>query len=316
MHVLNQQEVKVTGCTGAGLRGNLILALIGQLCSHVTSVDVSWSGATDAGLRALINCKRLRAVVLSGCHVTDQALLDLLLRHTASLCKLEVFGCQSISSSCLEAIYEMCPNLQHLNIGRMRRVDAHSLTVLGSKLNNLRSLNVTGLQAVSDVVMEVVLQKCPLLLSLTLSQCPGVTDRTLHSISEFTRAIRSVDVSGCAAVTDAGVRSLARGCTRLQQLDLSSTATGDTGVALLAHHCRAHLHTVKLSFCRISPHSLLQLCQRCTRLEVLHVYGCAQLPTGSQIRRVNPAVVIHPVPPDATQTCSSYWTQGTATSAV
>ncbi|XP_051277565.1 uncharacterized protein LOC127375583 isoform X2 [Dicentrarchus labrax] len=292
------EELQVTSCTGPSLHGDQMLPLIGQLCDHVISVDVSWSGATDTGVKALSDCcagLQLKSVVLNGCHVTDDPLIKLVKRHKESLYRLEVFGCQFLTPSCLQTVYEMCPGLQHLNIGQVPKVNAQSLTVLTSQLKCLISLNLTGLQAVTDATVDTLLQKCVKLQSLTFSSCPGVTDQTLHSISKYTPCIRSLDVSGCKAVTDAGVQSLALGCRRLQQLDLSSTGTGNRGVTLLANYCSGHLHTVKLSFCHVTSENILKLCRRCKRLKVLHLYGSAHLPTEREIREVNTAVKVYPL---------------------
>ncbi|XP_026198813.1 lysine-specific demethylase 2B-like [Anabas testudineus] len=326
------EEISVTGCVGPGLHGDQILALVGQLCDRVTTVDVSWSGATDTGVGALSDgCSglRLKSVVLNGCHVTDDPLKKLAMRHKQSLCRLEVFGCQFLTPTCLQTIYEMCPGLQHLNIGQVPKVNTLSLTVMTSHLKGLISLNLTGLKAVTDATVDALLQVCVELQSLTLSSCPGVSDLTLHNISKYTPCIRyrhmqslfskrcfltlvqiscsrllavslcvfvrALDVSGCKTITDSGVRFLTLGCKRLEQLDLSSTGTGNRGVALLANYCSRHLHTVKLSFCHISSENILKLCRRCKSLTVLHLYGCARLPTENEIREVNATVKVHPL---------------------
>lgn len=52
------QELKVTSCTGPGLHGDQMLSVISQCCDHVTSVDVSWSGATDTGVKALTDYRK------------------------------------------------------------------------------------------------------------------------------------------------------------------------------------------------------------------------------------------------------------------
>ncbi|XP_050931249.1 protein AMN1 homolog [Lates calcarifer] len=189
----------------------------------------------------------------------------------------------------------MCPGLKHLNVGQVPKVNIHSLKVMASQLKCLISLNLTGLQAVTDATVDTLLQNCVKLQNLTLGSCPGVTDLTLHNISKYTPCIRYLDVSGCKAVTDAGVQSLTLGCRRLEQLDLSSTGTGNRGVTLLANYCSGHLHTVKLSFCHITLDNILKLCRHCKRLRVLHLYGCAHLPTERQIRDVNTTVKVYPV---------------------
>ncbi|CAB1423603.1 unnamed protein product [Pleuronectes platessa] len=289
------EDVKVIGCTGPGLHGDQILPQIGQLCDHVTSVDMSWSGATDMGVKALSDGRaglRLKSVVLNGCHVTDDPLKKLVMRHRE---RLEVFGCQFLTASCLQTIYEICPGLKHLNIGQVPKVNAHSLTVMASQLKCLISLNVTGLQAVTDVTVATLLQNYVELESLTLSSCPGVTDLTLHNISKYTPCIRYLDVSGCGAVTSAGVQSLTLGCRRLQQLDLSSTGAGNRGVSLLANYCSKHLQTVKLSFCHITSENILKLCRRSKRLKLLQLYGCVHLPSEREIREVNAMVKVYPL---------------------
>ncbi|XP_039659448.1 uncharacterized protein LOC120560723 isoform X4 [Perca fluviatilis] len=296
--LITHSELKVTSCTGPCLHGDQMLPLIGQLCHHVTSVDVSWSGATDTGVKALSDCcpgLRLKSVVLNGCHVTDDPLMKLVMRHKETLCRLEVFGCQFLTPSCLQTVYEMCPGLQHLNIGQVPKVNTHSLTVMTSQLKCLISLNLTGLHVITDAAVDTLLQNCVEIQSLTFSSCPGVTDLTLHSIRKYTPCIRSLDVSGCKAVTDAGVQSLSLGCRRLQQLDLSSTGTGNRGVTLLANYCSRYLRTVKLSFCHITLENILKLCRCCKRLKVLHLYGCAHLPAEREIREVNATVKVYPL---------------------
>ncbi|XP_074526916.1 uncharacterized protein LOC141790745 isoform X2 [Halichoeres trimaculatus] len=293
------QEIQVTRCTGSGLCSDQIMSLIGQLCDHVTSVDVSWSGATDAGVKALSECcpgLRLKSVILNGCQITDGPTIKLIEKHKESLRRLEVFGCQFLTPSFLKTTYEICPSLQHLNIGQVPKVNEDCLSVMTSQLKYLISLNLTGLQAVSDATVDTLLQNCIKLQSLTLSSCPGVTDLTLYSISRYTPLIKALDVSGCKAVTDAGVESLSVGCRRLRQLDLSSTNTGNRGVDLLANYNNEHLETVKLSFCHISSENILKLCRRCKRLKVLHLYSCAHVPSEREIRRVNAAVKVQPVP--------------------
>uniref|UniRef100_A0A3Q1GUH2 F-box/LRR-repeat protein 7-like n=2 Tax=Acanthochromis polyacanthus TaxID=80966 RepID=A0A3Q1GUH2_9TELE len=293
------EELKVTSCVGPGLHGDQMLSLIGQLCAYVTSVDVSWSGATDRGVETLSVCGtglKLSSVVLNGCHVTDVPLKKVVMRHKESLCRLEVFGCQFLTPACLQAIFEMCPGLQHLNIGRVPKVNVHSLTVMASQLKCLISLNLTGLQVVNDATVDTLLQNCVKLQNLTFSSCPEVTDLTLHNICKYLPSIRSLNMSGCPAVTDAGVQSLALGCRRLQQLDLSSTGTGNRGVSLLSSYCSGQLQIVKLNFCHITSEKILKLCRHCQRLKLLHLYGCASVPTEEEIREVNSTVRVYPLP--------------------
>eukprot|EP00063_Salmo_salar_P053216 XP_014028051.1 PREDICTED: uncharacterized protein LOC106585862 [Salmo salar] len=290
------EVLSVTSCSGPGLHGDLVLTLSGQHCDHMTCVDVSWSRATDTGIKALTDtCTGLKTVVLNGCQVTDEALNALVIRCRDSLRRLEVFGCLSISPSCLNTVSELCPGLETLNIGQIPKVTHPYLTLVTSRLKRLHSLNLTGLHAVSDQTVHQVLLQCPDLQRLTLSSCPGVTDMSLHKISTHAPHIRLLDLSGCGKVSDAGVKAVAVACRCLQYLDLSSTATGNRGVSLLAKYCSSHLHTVKLSFCQISPEAIHNLSRQCKRLKLLHLYGCAYIPTEKEIRDINPTVTLYPL---------------------
>ncbi|CAL8250312.1 unnamed protein product [Boreogadus saida] len=128
---------------------------------------------------------------------------------------------------------------------------------IGSGLHGNLLLRLIGLQAVSDGLMDRLLQQCPGLQSLCLASCPGVSDLTLNSICSHTPYIR---------------------------------------LAVLADRCHEHLHTVKLSFCHISPENILRLCRHCKKLKVLHLYGCADIPSEREIREVHESVKVDPLP--------------------
>ncbi|KAJ7994344.1 hypothetical protein DPEC_G00264890 [Dallia pectoralis] len=288
-------ELNVISCIGTSLHGDLMLTLSGRYCDHMTAVDVSWSGATDLGIKALTdNCTGLKTVIVNGCQVTDEALNTLVMRHRESLCRLEVFGCLSISPFCLGRVSELCPGLEALNIGQVPKVTHACLTLVTSRLKHLHTLNLTGLHAVSDNTVHQVLQHCADLQSLTLSFCPGVTDLSMHHLASHAPHIRLLDVSGCCKVSDSGVKAVAVSCRRLQHLDLSSTATATRGVNLLANYCSTHLLTVKLSSCQIKREAIHKLCRHCKKLKVLHLYGCAYIPTEKEIREINSTVKLYP----------------------
>ncbi|KAG7261317.1 hypothetical protein CRUP_027886 [Coryphaenoides rupestris] len=132
---------------------------------------------------------------------------------------------------------------------------------------SLQELNVTscvGPGLHGNLLLRLIGQSCQRLTNVNVSWS-GATDTGLASLIQ--NAAGSLDVSGCKAVTDAGVRSVALGCRSLRLLDLSSTSAGSRGLAVLADMCNGHLHTVKLSFCHISPESIIRLCRRCKRAQ-------------------------------------------------
>lgn len=76
------QELNVISCSGPGLTGDKVLLHAGALCSKLTAVDISWSGATDVGMMALIQgASSLHGLSINGCQITDKAIKALVKKH-------------------------------------------------------------------------------------------------------------------------------------------------------------------------------------------------------------------------------------------
>ncbi|EPQ09027.1 Ras and EF-hand domain-containing protein [Myotis brandtii] len=185
------QELNVTSCSGPGLTGDKVLLHAGALCSRLTAVDISWSGATDVGVMALI--------------------------QGAS---------RSIGSLALQ-----CPHLQILNIGRVPKVSETCLVRSLKNLGELTALNVAGLKMVRNQIVHLIVMRCPKLDSLVLSSCSQVTDVSLVEISTYLRTLRvcslanychisleCVKLSFCKNVTLDVVKKLCKNCRRKEQV--------------------------------------------------------------------------------------------------
>nr|XP_020822667.1 uncharacterized protein LOC110194586 isoform X2 [Phascolarctos cinereus] len=261
------KELNVTSCSGPRLKGDKLLLYASTFCNRLTVVDLSWSGATDLGVLALVEgASSLQGLSINGCRITDKAIKALVKKHGNSLNKLEVFGCHALTARCMGCLALSCPHLLTLNIGRVPKItDVCFAKILGN-LKKVTSLNVTGLEMVRDRIVHLIATQCLNLDCLVLSSCSWVTDISLLEISTYLRTIRYLDVSGCKKVTDIGIQALARGCHQLHYLDLSSTGISKRGVSLLASYCHGTLECVKLSFCKeITLDVVRKLCKNCRR---------------------------------------------------
>ncbi|KAM8960576.1 uncharacterized protein RCH25_036302 [Pelodytes ibericus] len=269
-------DLKITNCSGPGFVGDIILFHASKYCSHLTSVDISWTAATDKGVTALLESSVcLKSLSVNGCKITDHAVTALVKKHWKSLVKLEVFGCHALTAKCLCFVATDCTHLQILNIGRVPNITDLCLAKIASNLHKITTLNVTGLNVVRDRAVHHIVMRCSKLENLTLSSCCQVTDVSLVEISTYLQTIKYLDVSGCKKVTDIGIQALARSCRQISYLDLSSTGTGKRGVCLLASYCYSSLECLKLSFCKeVTADAIEKLCKNCKRLKVLHLYGC------------------------------------------
>ncbi|XP_066567192.1 uncharacterized protein LOC136754885 isoform X2 [Amia ocellicauda] len=289
------KELNITSCSGPKLNGNSVLVHCSRHCINLKSADISWTGATDTGIKSLVNaCPSLQSLAVNGCQMTDDALNALVKGHGKSLNRLEMFGCHALSAKCMRSLADECPNLKVLNIGQIPKITDICLAHMIPRFKHLTWLNVTGLNVVRDRTVHYIARHCPKMDSLILSSCPLVTDVSLVEISTYLPTIRYLDVSGCRKVTDTGVQAIALTCHHLQYLDLSSTGAAKRGVCLLANYCSRSLECLKLSFCKaLSEDSVKKLCRNCKRLKLLHLYGCHSIRNVKDIREINHKVEVH-----------------------
>ncbi|XP_073489836.1 uncharacterized protein [Aquarana catesbeiana] len=280
-------ELNITNCSGLRFEGDAVLSHASAYCIQLTSVDISWTGATDKGIVALVEgCARLKNLSMNGCKITDHAITALLQKHSKSLVKVEVFGCHALTAKSLISITTECSHLENLNIGRIPKVTDVCLTKIASNLHKINTLNLTGLNVVRDRAVHYIVKQCPKLENITLSSCSQVTDISLVEISTYLRTITYLDVSGCKKISDIGIQALARSCQQIRYLDLSSTGTGKRGVCLLASYCNNSLECLKLSFCKeVTSDAIEKLCKNCKRLKILHLYGCRISPDFEHIKQ-------------------------------
>ncbi|XP_063152782.1 F-box/LRR-repeat protein 2-like [Candoia aspera] len=293
------KELNIKNCSGSGFKGDRVLLHASTFCHNLAVVDISWTGATDLGLIALVKASRsLQCFSANGCQITNDSIISLIGKHGKSLKKLEIFGCHAVTDKCLKSIAMKCPGLEVLNIGRVHRITQDCLVEMVNSLQKLTSLNITGLEMMRDCLVHCILMKCPKLECLVLNSCAHITDISLIEISTYLPMIRYLDVNGCKYVTDTGVQALTGNCHKLSYLDLSSTATSKRGVCLLANFCFSTLECLKLSFCRnISLDAVAKLCKNCKRLRMLHLYGCRFIPDLESIKKVNKTVkIFHDLP--------------------
>ncbi|XP_073527012.1 uncharacterized protein [Phyllobates terribilis] len=283
------KELNITNCSGEIFRGDTVLSYANNFCARLTSVDVSWTGATDKGIISLIQaCVCLQSLSMNGCNITDNAITALLKRHYKSLNKLEIFGCHTLAAKCLISVASECVHLENLNIGRIPKATDVCLAKIASNLHKITTLNLTGLNVVRDRTIHHIVKQCPKLENLTLSSCLQVTDVSLVEISTYRPTIKYLDLSGCKKVSDIGIQALARSCQQLRYLDLSSTSTGKRGVCLLASYSYANLECLKLSFCKeVTADAIEKLCKNCKRLKILHLYGCRLSPDLGNIKKIS-----------------------------
>ncbi|KAI8503122.1 hypothetical protein Bbelb_189430 [Branchiostoma belcheri] len=288
------KELNFSGCSGGALTGDLVLLHASSRCHNITSLDASWSNATNNGAMAVADIsKRLEVLCVNGCQsITDEALNYVVNRHGGTLQVLEVFGCFNITQQCLLGMAQTCPNLRVLNMGQCYKVTDKLIRQMAGKLKSLEVWDLRGCKQVQDESVHQIVRCCSRLQTVTLANCPLVTDVALVEIATYLPNVRCVDVSGCRNVTDSGVRAFANNSKQLAYIDLSSTAITTKSVTLLGSYCNRTLETVKLCFCDITESAVVKLVKNCPRLQTLHVIGCKRIRNDGAIKVANSKLAV------------------------
>ncbi|KAG9337202.1 hypothetical protein JZ751_029682 [Albula glossodonta] len=203
------RELRITHCSGPGLHGDRLLLPCSLHCPRLTDVDVSWTGATDAGISALASA------------TTRQGRIQ---HH---------------------AMATSCPNLKVLNVGKLPRVRDRSVHLIARRCPELRSLtlrccpnvtdrSLTEIGTYSATIRSLSRGAVGILLS-TLIKTPPTT----VTMAPSERQDRITTPKRRSDVTMATVRLLASHCsTHLHTLKLSFCYICQDSLRKLCQRCK------------------------------------------------------------------------------
>ncbi|KAK4769385.1 hypothetical protein SAY86_027535 [Trapa natans] len=167
--------------------GNSNLTILGKMCSHVQSLDLSGlCGITDSGLLSLFEaCKGgLVKVNISGCiNITDEAVSALCKTHGWGLEVLNLYSCPKIGDRSLVLISENCQLLNDLDVSRTAVSDLGIRALSCGDLLNLQILSVAGCH-ISDKSVPALKKLGTSLMGLNLKHCSGITQHSVNRLIE------------------------------------------------------------------------------------------------------------------------------------
>ena len=242
--------------------------LIGKLCPHLETLDLSQSAASEMLFRGPLPSQAL-VQLLEDC---GKSLTSLGMRENS-------VAMESIESA--RAIAICCPNLLELDLSGS----------YGEFSNPMHVIN--------DEIIAVIAQGCTQLQRLGL-HLTRTTDESLRSLAQHCHDLRKIDLSGCwgeydshykydnwggdwdmltpQPFTDSGLEALANGCPLLEDLDIYYCAQiTDRGIEALAVQCPA-IRKISISRCPLlTDTSLHALANGCPLLEDLDMQYCEQI---------------------------------------
>ncbi|KAI8912646.1 hypothetical protein EDD86DRAFT_114983 [Gorgonomyces haynaldii] len=218
-----------------------------QFCFHCTSSLLQFLADS---------CHQLKRLVLRGCPLSDTFLPQL----TINCQSLEYVDISNTRMSSLALFYFIsnCPAMKEVHMAQLtEQGDADVLDLVPKGITrpvthlNLRSSPVT------DNLLRFAIAHVPDLKELFLESCTLLTDYSIMKIANSCPKLSVLDLSFCDKVTDVS----------LQIISIRASAMNG-----------GYLEELHLAACeQLTPLSIHQLVQKCTKLQLLVLDGCEKI---------------------------------------
>jgi hypothetical protein len=186
------------------LRDQSLLALAACASSHLSHLDICWTGM------------RTSLVALA-----DSAAAE-------SLQSLHLSWCQLMDENSLTYSVSRFSQITDLNLS-WRTISDGSFGVMLSNLPELESLDISGCSELTPAAFEFFKGRPgnTSLKELHMAWCRGLTDDGLTAIASECSNLTSLDVAICSKLTEASLREVGLRSTNLRRLILSRCAFSD-----------------------------------------------------------------------------------------
>lgn len=156
-----------------------------------------------------------------------------------------------------------------------------SLRFIAQNCAQLEVLDVSKCSLVTDVGLAAIGKSCQKLLKLRLAACHQVSDAGIESVVRANKRLQEIVISFCERISDRSIATIAKSCPCLAVLEAElCIQLGSTGMKCLAimHANPATLRRLNVSGCRrINDEGIIEIAQKCTRLQEVNVRQCDKL---------------------------------------
>lgn len=147
------------------------------------------------------------------------------------------------------------------------------------------------------LLLWTLFSRCPNLEVISIRSCANVTDASMCRIAFRSSKIRELDISYCYEISHESLEAIGRNCPNLKVLKRNfmnwldpsqhlgvvpseylnaCPQDGDSEADAIAKFM-PNLELLELQFSKISARGLSSICEGCTKLEFLDLWGCGNL---------------------------------------
>ncbi|KAL3112032.1 hypothetical protein niasHT_011310 [Heterodera trifolii] len=213
---------------------------------------------------------RLEEVLLDGCRLIDDQLVEDLCNHCCCLRTLKLDGCGRLSEDSLSLISRHLKELETLTLcGGFPKLNTSVLIDHLPRINSLQRLGLDYNCLVNDALLGAISDTLPALKAISLAFAG--TDKTISSdgLQQLAKLkqIENLDLSGIAAVNSAVMKAICEQCAQLSRVLLCSCSyLGADGVMEFSR--LKNVEHIDLSGCiLVSTDSVQALCNALKRDE-------------------------------------------------
>jgi hypothetical protein len=201
----------------------------------------------------------LKGVNLGGTKIDAQAAL-ILADKCPQLERVNLHGIK-LDDKAVDRLTKNCKQITTLHLSSANPYGGSSLLTDSAifaigRLNELRCLNLQGSSLISDAGVSQLALSCPKLERLNLGGCYRLTDQAVSRVASKLLQLSHLTLAQLPAITDASIWDIGTHLALLEELDL--------------HGCGA--------LTKNSVLSLLASQQRLTKLKLLDLGGCSDIP--------------------------------------
>lgn len=263
-------EISLANCCNISTEGIGILA---RTCSELRTINLERCNIDGGAISALLQCKHLISVNLTGCTKISPSEMKEILR-IPTIQNLSFKNCTQVTEDVFEQLSE---KLQQLDISECDKItDTAVLKIAANNTCNLKSFKISG-KLITDRSISQFVNTFPKLEHLELNGCDQISDITVRCLAAC-KQLTILDLSSCGYITPgAFTPSPDLTLSNLKQLNLSCCKNISDETIFHISKCSPQLSVLNLSSCEEITDSGLIHISEFHLLRELNVSMCTKI---------------------------------------
>ncbi|KAJ3055997.1 hypothetical protein HK097_008486 [Rhizophlyctis rosea] len=171
------------------------------------------------------------------------------------------FGSSMIDDTAIQRIAQCCPNLEEIFLRDCEDITSAGFLLLVRSCRKIRRIGINGCEKIGDESVVALVERCQQLEAIALGYRQNLTDASISCLARKAKNIQALLLDGRDTLSEAPLLEL-------------------------LNNSGPNIRTLDISFCDITDRFVLQIAEKCHRLESLSLNGCKEELSDVGIRRI------------------------------